>query len=49
MNLAKITGGENLPVVYKVGESNYKTFTTIEELQIFNVNVSNHINSTIKK
>lgn len=51
LNLAKITGGENLPVTYKLGEDEavYRVFQTIEDLQDFNIQVSNHINNSIQR
>lgn len=51
LNLAIISNGGNLPIKYKFGTDGavYKTFKTLNELQNFNIQVSNHINNTIQK
>jgi len=46
LNLAVITGGGNLPLVYKLSDE-YVTISNINDLQSFNIIISNHINNTL--
>lgn len=51
LDIAKETGGQNLPVKFKFGNEDkptYVTFNTIEELKIFWLSCSNHITECLK-